>query len=225
MGEKQGFDERVCSGYLHKNFSRQPPPSQIAEEMIDIDRNDPAGKKRVTRKNDRNYEKVKCNEWLGYVHRVMMDMDKEAWKHSERVNRYGIQKKRKGGGGRGEEGGGVLCRLQLILVRVNDKYSSNMRSACDCMGSMRGGARLWERKRWGDGAEEGGNTVAGRKEWRAGLFGLEPRATFSTTHDRAHKCEETVGVFGRRHRADLVLYIYMPPNEKQKKNAREGCVR
>ncbi len=91
MGEKQGFDERVCSGYLHKNFSWQPPPSQIAEEMIDIDRNDPAGKKRVTRKNDRNYEKVKCNEWLGYVHRVMMDMDKEAWKHSERVNRYGIQ--------------------------------------------------------------------------------------------------------------------------------------
>ena len=104
MGKKQGFDERVCSGYLHKNFSRQPPPpSQIAEEMIDIDRNDPAGKKRVTRKNDKNYEKVKCNEWLGYVHRVMMDMDKEAWKHSA------IEE-----GGVGEGGGGVLCRLQLI---------------------------------------------------------------------------------------------------------------
>ena len=38
------------------------------------------------------------------------------------------------------------------------------------------------------------------------LFGLEPRPASSTTHDRAHKCEETVRVFGRRHRTDLVLY-------------------
>ena len=38
------------------------------------------------------------------------------------------------------------------------------------------------------------------------LFGLEPRPASSTAHDRAHKSEETVRVFGRRHRADLVLY-------------------
>ena len=38
------------------------------------------------------------------------------------------------------------------------------------------------------------------------LLGLEPRAALSTTHDRAHKRNETVRVLGRRHRTNLMLH-------------------
>src|SRR5882762_7818595 len=38
------------------------------------------------------------------------------------------------------------------------------------------------------------------------LLGLEARPAFPTTHDRAHKRKETVPVFSRRNRTDLVLY-------------------
>jgi hypothetical protein len=44
------------------------------------------------------------------------------------------------------------------------------------------------------------------------LLSLEPRRATSTTHDRAHKRDETVRIFCRRHRTDLVLYTEKKSN-------------
>ena len=65
----------------------------------------------------------------------------------------------------------------------------------------------WRTENREDDAGERGITGEGRKGRAGRLFCFELRPASSTTHDRAHKSEETVRVFGRRHGADLVLHV------------------
>ena len=63
---------------------------------------------------------------------------------------------------------------------------------------------MWREKRLGEGRR---------------LLGFKPRATLSTAHDRAHKRKETLPVFCRRHRTNLMLYAH---KEEKISNAATG---
>ena len=95
--------------------------------------------------------------------------------------------------------------MQATDVLVRAEKEIEIRGTCACVVCVCG---LMRSEKSGEGNTERKNMRAQR------LLGLEPRAALSTAHDRAHKRKETIRIFRRRHRTDLMLQGCTIQNQK-----------